>query len=158
MVRAGLETAHVCIINQNTANADIQPQIRSSAPITIAQQGGEEYIVSAVFGNYGQIHIIPKRCKAVITNANGMALNSGVFLTGEKSGVMLPFEFRAYSGVLDFSPCTPGLYLVHVNLEYNEKEVSNSQIGIEVIGEKQQRIIKTIQLGEYEKRVGVKWR
>jgi hypothetical protein len=155
---AGLETGHICVVNQKADSAEIQPQVRSSAPLTIAQQAGTEYIVSAVFGNYGKIHVTPKRCKAEITNPNGLAINSGVFLTGEKSGLMLPFEFRAYSGVLDFSECTPGLYRVVVRLGYDDKGVENSQVGIEVIGEGQQRVIQTIQQGEYERRVGIKWR
>jgi hypothetical protein len=155
---AGYTTAQVCVVNQETDSAKIQPQIRASGPISIALQTGSQYIVSSVFGNYGKIHFTPRRCRAVVRNTNNIAMDEPIVLSAEQSGLMLPFEFRAFSGLIDFIEYPAGIYQVEVSLEYGEKEVITAQTGIEVSIENEQRIIKTLQQGEFERRMGVQWR
>jgi len=45
-----------------------------------------------------------------------------------------------------------------VTLEYGDKEVVTAQSGIEVTIENGQRVIETLQQGEFERRMGVQWR
>jgi hypothetical protein len=153
---AGLTSAQVCVVNQKI-ESNIQPQIRASGPISIALQTGSQYIVSAVFGNYGKIHFTPKRCRVVVVNTNNIPMDDPTVLSAEQIGIMLPFEFRAFSGLIDFSKYPAGVYNVEVTLEYGDKEVVTAQTGIEVTIENEQRVIKTLQQGEFERRMGVQW-
>ncbi len=155
---AGLTTAQVCVVNQRTESVNVQPQIQASGPISIALQTGSQYIVSAVFGNYGHIHFTPRRCRVVVINTNNIPMDQPTILSAEQIGLMLPFEFRAFSGLIDFTEYPAGIYQVEVNLEYGDKEVVTAQSGIEVTIENGQRVIETLKRGEFEQRMGVQWR
>jgi len=155
---AGYTTAQICVLNQGADCANVKPQIRASGPVSIGLQAGSQYIVSAVFGNYGKIHFTPRRCRTVVRNINNIPMDEPILLSTEESGFMLPFEFRAFSGLIDFSEYPAGIYQVEVNLEYGDKEVITAKTGIEVSIENEQRVIKTLQQGEFERRVGVQWR
>ncbi len=154
---AGLTTAQICVVNQISKDSEIQPQIRSTGPLNIANQSGSKYIVSIVYGNYGKIHFTPRLCKAVVINTNNMPMTQER-LDAEQMGIMLPFEFRAFSGLIDFSEYPEGMYRIEVDLEYTEGEVATTQLGIEVSIEGEQRVIKALQQGEFERRMGVQWR
>ena len=155
---AGLKAAQVCVINQKSEGEDIRPAVRVEGPVRISLQKGSEYIVSSVFGNHGKIHFTPERCTAVVTNPIGLSMSGRVRLDGEKQGIMLPFEFRAFSGLIDFSEYPAGVYRIEVTLEYGPKEPLTTQLGIEVILDGEQRIVNALQKGEYERKVGVQWR
>jgi len=154
---AGLTTAQICVVNQTSKGAEIQPQIRSTGPLNIANQSGSKYIVSIVYGNYGKIHFTPMLCKAVVINTNNLSM-SQERLDAEQMGIMLPFEFRAFSGLIDFFEYPEGIYRIEVGLEYTEGKVATTQLGIEVSIEGEQRVIKALQQGEFERRIGIQWR
>jgi hypothetical protein len=156
--KAGLETANVCVINQVCSDSDAQPQVRLGGPISIGLQTGSNYIISCVFGNHGKVHFTPGRCTAVVKNATGLAMGPPIRLDGEKTGIMLPFEFRAFSGLIDFTEYPAGIYGVEVSLEHGTSGMVSAQLGIEVTIEGEQRVVKTLQAGEFERRVGVQWR
>ncbi len=154
---AGITTANICIVNQKCEGDDVQPKVRATGPISVALQKESEYIVSAVFGNYGKIHFTPVRCRSVVTNPNGTPM-SQVRLDAEKQNLMLPFEFRQFSGLIDFSDYPAGLYRLEVSLEYGSNGRADARSGIEVILDGQQQVIKTLEQGELERRVGVQWK
>ncbi len=155
---AGWTTAHVCVVNQRCEGDDAKPTVRAAGPISIGLQKGSEYIASIVLGNHGKMHFTPGRCRALVTNANGLSMSGQVRLDSEKPGIMLPFEFRAFSGLIDFSEYPAGLYRIEISLEYGSKGLFSTQLGLEVTLDGEQRVVKTLQQGEYERRVGVQWR
>jgi len=149
---AGLTTTHICLVNQTVQG---KPQPRPAGPVSLALQSGSKYIVTSTFTNYGDVHLTPRRSRAIITNPAGVSM-SQVLLRGEPQ-IMLPLESRPFSGELDFSGYPAGFYRVVVTLEYGSNEAIINQVGIQVSIEGAQMVIRTVGQEEFEK-IGIKWR
>jgi hypothetical protein len=114
-----------------------------------ALKGGNEYYIVARYGNFGRIHFTPVRCRAAIVDGTG-AVRSITSLTSRQTQMMLPFEARDYSGVIDISRVPEGVYRLAAELKYGQEdaEKSDQQIGIRVMAQGGKKVIEVLQLQE----------
>jgi len=141
----GVTTAPICVSNQNIT---AEPYIRPMA-LSPALKDGTEYYVVARYGNFGKIHFNPRNCRAAIIDGVGEP-KVVASLTSRKTDMMLPFEARDYSGVIDISRVPVGIYRLHSELRYgsNLAEKVDKQIGIRVMAQGGQKVIEVLQLQE----------
>jgi hypothetical protein len=87
--------------------------------LTVSETSASRYLVTASFQNKGETHATSLTCQGVLSIVGGGGLGSAVYkrfqMTCEavgQTGILLPFETRTYSGVLDISDVPPGEYYV----------------------------------------------
>jgi len=148
---AGVKTAYICVANSQAEAAPVaQP-----AKIDFARMEESRYLAIASFGNFGDTHFTP-RCTAAVTNLMGVPMGSGrMLLTSSKSGMMLPFEFRSFSGIFDLSDYPADVYWVTATLEYAPGEVVTNRLPIRVSIEGNQRIAELIQPERPGEKIGI---
>ena len=148
---AGVKTAYICAVNsQEEAIPVVQP-----AKIDFAHMEESRYLLVTNFGNIGNTHFTP-RCTAAIINRMGVSMGSGkMLLTSVKSGLMLPFEFRIFSGAFDLSDYPAEMYSVTATLEYAPGEVATKQMPIRVSIEGDQRVVEIIQPERPGEKIGI---
>jgi hypothetical protein len=141
----GLTTAPICVTNHNIS---IEPFVVAQA-LKPALKSGTEYYVVARYGNLGRIHFTPIRCRAAIVDGTGSPL-AMASLVSRKTDMMLPFEARDYSGVIDISRVPEGNYRLATELRYgsNPAERADKQIGIRVMAQGGEKVIEVLQLQE----------
>jgi len=148
---AGVKTAYICAAN---GQAEATP-VAQGVKIDFARMEGSRYLVVANFGNFGDVHFTP-RCTAAITNLSGVDMGSGrILLTSSKSGLMLPLEYRSFSGAFDLSDYPAGMYFVTATLEYAPGEVATKQTGIRVSIEGDERVVELIQPERPGEKIGI---
>lgn len=148
---AGVKTAYISVENSSVEAVPVAQPVR----LNLAHMEESRYLVVTSFGNFGNIHFTP-RCTATITNLMGVSMRKGkILLTSSKSGLMLPLEFRAFSGVFDLSDYPAGMYTVTTTLEYAPGEVVNNQIGISVSIEGEQRVVELLQPERPGEKIGI---
>jgi hypothetical protein len=155
---AGVTTMPICI---RDTNIQAEPEAQGLR-IDIQDLGASKYLIAAQFGNFKTIHFTPITVKAAIIPTTGAAAASGVprasiFLSGDPS-LMLPFETRQFSGVMDFSNIPADNYLLVGRLEYAPSQFARTQKLIQVSIEGGKRVIRT--LGTQQElggKVEVKW-
>lgn len=146
---AGVKSAVICVANKNIQTK----RMAQAMKLTLGATEGSRYVVVGRFNNMGGIHFTP-RCRAIIAQPDGVTIKKLV-LTG-KAGVMLPLEVRDFSGMVDFSEITAGVYRLEAVLEYGPGESVITQIPIRVSVKGGQRLVEIIGVDEFEK-LGVKW-
>jgi len=138
---AGVKTAYICVTNSAVEAVPVAQPVR----LNFAHMEESRYLVVASFGNFGNIHFTP-RCTAAVINLMGVSMGRGkMLLTSSKSGLMLPLEFRSFSGVFDLSDYPAETYFVTATLEYATGEVVTDRIPIRVSIEGDQRVVELIQ-------------
>jgi hypothetical protein len=144
---AGVKTANVCIRNGKVAGRNVI----DGRTLSIAVASPGRYYMTANFLNGGVTHVTPK-CKGVLTGP-GDVIYKQFLMDSEaagQNGILLPFESRTYTGVLDVSDLPDGVYRLTAALQYvgrnaqGQQVVENSQnqVLIEVLEENGQRIAK----------------
>lgn len=131
----GTTTAIVCVQNKNIPPEPYAQPMR----LILAEAEPSTYIVSARFGNVGNIHFTPK---CVASTSEG-GPTSQILLTG-KPGTMLPLEVRDFSGIMDFSRYKEGTYHLTVILEY-AGSIATREIPIRVSLAGSQRMVEVIE-------------
>jgi len=141
----GVTTAPISVANQNI---NIEPYVYGMS-LKPALKGGNEYYVVARYGNFGRIHFTPIRCRAAIVDSTGLP-RAMAALTSRKTDMMLPFEARDYSGIIDLSTVPVGIYRLATELKYgpNQAERAEKQIGIRVMAQGGQKVMEVLQLQE----------
>jgi len=161
--RAGLTTANICVANKNIS---VEPFVYGMT-LKPALKGGSEYYIVAKFGNFGSIHFTPIRCMAAVVDPTIMDPTTGTptgmpriraALSSMKTGMMLPFEARDFSGVIDFSNVPVGTYRLVAALKYGPGQTADKQIGIRVMAQGGRKVIEVLQLQEdLGGKIEVKW-
>jgi hypothetical protein len=141
----GVTTAPISVANQNI---NVEPYVYGMA-LSPALKGGNEYYIVARYGNFGRIHFTPLRCRAAIVDGTG-APKAITSLISRKTDMMLPFEARDYSGIIDISRVPEGVYRLAAELKYGpeQTEKADKQIGIRVMAQGGQKVIEVLQLQE----------
>ncbi|MBN1804754.1 MAG: hypothetical protein JW837_05850 [Sedimentisphaerales bacterium] len=141
----GVTTAPICVSNQNI---NVEPYA-IGMDLRPALKGGTEYYVVARYGNFGRIHFTPIRCLAAIVDGTGSPL-AMASLVSRETNMMLPFEARDYSGVIDISRVPEGNYRLATELKYGQSQAerADKQIGIRVMAQGGQKVIEVLQLQE----------
>jgi len=138
--KAGAATAKICVQNKNQQTA---PQARATRLIPTAISGSK-YLIAASFFNSGTSHFTPIKCKAAVTLGAETIPRVSTLLNSNERGVMLPFENRNFSGVLDFGTLAPESYRLSVALEYAPGLWAKKQIAIRVNLEGEKRVIDVV--------------
>ena len=142
--RAGVTTANICVRNTKTKG---EPSALALKMIPHAVSGSMYQIVAA-FSNNGIIHFDPKKCKAAVISptdpmTDGVRVpRASVMLESVVKGVMLPFEERSFSGMLDFASLDTGSYRLSAALEYAPGKWAEKQVSIVVTIEGDRRVIR----------------
>jgi hypothetical protein len=151
--RAGVTTANICVANKNIS---VEPFVYGMTLRPALKEGSEYYIV-ARFGNFGSIHFTPIKCRVAVVDQLGVP-RIRTSLSSMKTGMMLPFEARDFSGVIDFSRIPVGTYRLAVELQYGPGQMADKQIGIRVMAQGGQKVIEVLQLQEdLAGKIEVKW-
>jgi hypothetical protein len=152
---AGVTTMPICIRN---TNIQVEPEAEGLR-VDIQDLGASKYLIAAQFGNFKTIHFTPITVKAAVIPTTGASSvpRASIFLSGDPS-LMLPFETRQFSGVMDFSSIPADNYLLVGRLEYAPGQFARVQKLIQVSVEGGKRVIRT--LGTQQElggKVEVKW-
>ncbi len=154
--KGGVTTAHICVKDESIST---EPFV-SGMKLSPALKDGSQYYIVARFGNFGRIHFTPIRCRAAVLDAadpmgRPRALTA---LSSSKSDIMLPLEIRDFSGIIDFSNISAGIYRLAAVLEYAPGEVATKQIGIRVLPQGKRRIVEVVKLEEeLGEKITVQW-
>ncbi len=153
--QAGVTTMPICIRN---TNIQAQPEA-TGLKMSIQDLGQSKFLVAATFANQKNIHFAPitVRAGAIPTSEAAGIPRTSDFLSGD-SRLMLPFEIRQFSGVLDFSSLPADVYLLRGRLEYAPGQFARTDKAIRVSVEGDQRVVQTLgtqqELGE---NIEIKW-
>ncbi len=152
--RAGVTTANIFVANKNIS---VEPFVYGMTLRPALKEGSEYYIV-ARFGNFGSIHFTPIGCRVAVVDPMTSMPRVITSLSSFKTGMMLPFEARDFSGVIDFSRVPVGTYRLAVELRYGPGQMADKQIGIRVMAQGGQKVIEVLQLQEdLAGKIEVKW-
>ncbi len=137
---AGVSTSKICIKNKNI---QASPQARATRLIpTVLSES--KYLIAASFFNSGIDHFTPVKCKAAVTIGVDRIPRASTLMTSTERGVMLPFENRNFSGVLDFANLPAETYRLSAALEYAPGLWASKQIAIRVNIEGDRRVIDIV--------------
>ncbi|MHC4327488.1 MAG: hypothetical protein ACYSWW_05125, partial [Planctomycetota bacterium] len=153
---AGVTTAKICVQNPKLSS----PIVAGPTKLRYTDFGGSKYLVIAKFGNYGFIHFKPNKVKAAVTMTGSTVPRASALLTSTTDrGLMLPFEEREFSGVLDFSALPADQYVLSVAMEHTPGQWTDPrQMAIQVSIEGDQRVVRTIGTHEELKEpIQVQW-
>ena len=150
--KAGVTTTNICVKNKL-----VETKPAAVALKLIPQDlGDSKYLVVARLGNYGMIHFDPIRVKAGLTMPNGI-FRVSTFMMGNPN-LMLPFETRDFSGVLDLQYVPAGVYTLAAAMEYAPDVRADKQMAVRVSVEGDRRNVQILgveeELGEL---VEVQW-
>lgn len=137
---AGVSTSKICIMNKSQ---QASPQARATRLIPTALSESK-YLIAANFFNSGIDHFTPIKCKASVTTGTDTIPRASTLLTSTERGVMLPFESRNFSGILDFANLPADTYRLSVALEYAPGLWAPKQIAIRVNIEGNRRVIDVV--------------
>jgi hypothetical protein len=140
--KAGHTTTNICVRNKQIAASPSAVALK----LTLQELGESNYLVVARFGNYGMVHFVPIRVKAGLAMPNGIHRIS-TFLSGNPN-LMLPFETRDFSGVLDLTYIPADTYRLAAAIEYAPNLWAEKQIAVQVSIEGGQRIAKVVGIEE----------
>jgi len=134
--KAGVITTNICV-----RNTEIQAEPKAIAMnLNLQNLGESKYLVSTRFGNLGILHFKPITCKAAVIMPNGIPRTS-IFLSGNPS-LMLPYETRQFSGIMDLSYLPADTYGLAAAMEYALGKRATKQMAIRVSIEADQRIVQ----------------
>jgi len=144
--KAGHTTTNICVRNKQI---DASPSA-VALKLTLQDLGESNYLVVARFGNYGMVQFVPIRVKTQLTILSGASAGinrAGTFLSGNPN-LMLPFETRDYSGVLDLSSVSADIYRLAAAIEYAPKKWADKQIDVRISIEGGRRIVEVVGIEE----------
>jgi hypothetical protein len=149
---AGYTTTNICLRN---SNIDEEPAV-AAIKVLPHELADSQYIITAEFGNVGKLPFTPIRVKAGLVMPNGIHRTS-TFLKGDPS-LMLPFERRTFSDVLDISRIPADVYRLAAAIEYAPGRWEPVQIAVRVSIEGDRRVLEVLGMEEeLNQLVEVKW-
>lgn len=134
---AGNNSALICVHNKKVESKPAGQIMK----LSLSAEKPSRYVITALFGNVGNIHFKPK-CQAFIRNAEGkMAVR--LSLKGDYDP-MFPLEIRGFSEVADFSALAAGLYYVEAVMDYGAGNVASASLPIRVSVENREKIVEIV--------------
>lgn len=135
---AGETTALVWV--QNTQAEPLA--VAQGMNLSLAREEGDKYVVTATFGNTGNIHWTSK-CRATLTTTTDKTVVR-TQLEGPENWV-LPLEIVQFSGLLDFSKLEPDTYYLAAIMEYGERQNATQVLPIELTVEDDQKVVTVVE-------------
>jgi hypothetical protein len=139
---AGVTTTNICVRNKQVDAAPAAVALK----LTAQDLGESKYLVVARFGNYGLVQFVPIRVKTGLVMPNGI-FRASTYMSGNPN-LMLPFETRQFSGVLDFSFVSADLYRLAAAIEYAPGVWAEKQMAVRVSIEGERRIVSILGVEE----------
>ena len=150
---AGTKDALICAQNKKVAGT----VLLGATVLTVSESGPARYLASASFSNTGETHVTGLSCQGALSivggGGGGAAIVKWFQMSSEaygQTGLMLPFESRSFSGVLDVSNVAPGAYYVTSILKgpgVLPAEGIQKQIAIEVSEQGGRKYARMVDLG-----------
>ncbi len=107
---AGIRETYICIQNKQV----VATPLVGSTVLTISETGPSRYMVAAGYQNAGEMYVTPSCLGDLsVLGVGGMTTYKRFLMSSEvhgQRGIMLPFEARSFSGVLDLSDVPQGTY------------------------------------------------
>ena len=151
--KAGHTTMNICVRNSKIKSEPVAAAIK----LVPQDLGDSKYLIVTRFGNCGMVDFDPIRVKAALVMSNGINRVS-TFLTGNPN-IMLPFEERDFSGVLDLSYVPADMYRLAAAIEYAKGVWEAKQIAVRVSKEGERRILKIVGIEEeLSELIEIKWK
>ena len=154
--QAGVTTTNICIRNNSVEAGPAAVALK----LTVQDLGESQYLVVARFGNYGLVHFTPIRVKTALSMISGASAGinrASMFMTGNRN-LMLPFETRDYSGVLDLSYVPADRYRLGAAMEYAPGVWADKQMAVRISKEGERRILEIEGVEEeLNELVEIKW-
>jgi len=139
---AGIKSSWICLQNKPVTGGT--PQLGATV-LTVSETSPARYLVTGAFSNTGETHANGLTCQGVLSVVGGGGTGAAVYkrflMTSEavgQTGILLPFESRTFSGVLDVSDVPPNDYYVTAVLKWP---------GSTVDGVQEQRVIRVSEQG-----------
>ena len=114
--------------------------------LTLSELSAGRYLTTARFLNNGDTHVQP-RCRAILTTVPDDTARKRFMMSSEdydQTGILLPLDTRNFSGVLDVTDVTAGVYRLTAILEHGQGQTVQDQRGIEVVEEGGQKVVKLL--------------
>ena len=120
--QAGTTIANVCVSNMD---ALVEPKVvGNQLYFNEYDAANGQYLVIARFINTGTVHVTPKRCRAgIVDTALSPVPRVTADLGSRDLGMLLPFEDRYFSEIIDISSLPEGRYRFEVVLQYDQGQV-----------------------------------
>lgn len=152
--KAGHTTTNICV-----RNSKIQEEPKAAAIKLVPQDlGDSKYLIVTRFGNCGMVDFNPIRVKAKLVMPISGISRVSTFLWGN-TNLMLPFEERDFSGVLDLSYVPADMYRLAAAIEYAKGVWEDKQIAVRVSLEGDRRILQVVGIEEeLSELIEVKWK
>jgi hypothetical protein len=151
--QAGVTTTNICIRN-NSVEAE---PAAVALKLTVQDLGESQYLVVARFGNYGLVPFVPIRVKTALSMSTGGINRASMFMSGNRN-LMLPFETRDYTGVLDLSYIPADIYRLGAAMEYAPGVWADKQMAVRISIEGNRRIVEIEGVEEeLNELVEIKW-
>ena len=112
------KTQAMVVVQNPTAQSQLKAQ---PVGLTIAQQEGDRYAVTARFANIGNVHFTPSASARVVSPIGEVVAKAKLETT---AGIVLPLGTPRFSGAIDFGNVKPGVYILVATMEYGGEEVS----------------------------------
>jgi hypothetical protein len=139
---AGVTTTNICVRNKQIDAAPAAVALK----LTAQDLGESKYLVVARFGNYGLVQFVPIRVKTGLVMPNGI-FRTSTYMSGNPN-LMLPFETRQFSGVVDLSYVSADLYRLAAAIEYAPGVWAEKQMAVRVSIEGERRIVSILGVEE----------
>jgi len=124
--KAGETEALLCVSNTAVEAAPAASIVKAN----MVADEANKYIIQGRVANIGNVHYIPNAW-AELTSSNALESFAKVLLSGEE-GMLLPMQFRDYSGELDFAGIEPGSYALAIGLGYGSgSEIKRLPVHVE---------------------------
>ncbi len=118
---AGTKSAWICLQNKPVVGT---PSLESKV-LTVSETSPSRYVVTGAFANAGATHVTSLTCQGYLSVVGGGATGAAIYkrflMTCEavgQTGILLPFESRSFSGVLDVSDVPVNEYYVTAVLKW----------------------------------------
>jgi hypothetical protein len=109
---AGSKETYICIQNKQVPAVPLV----AATVLTLSETGPSRYMVAAGYMNAGEMYLTPSCVGDLsVLGVGGVTTYKRFLMSSEtfgQKGVLLPFQARSFSGVLDLSDVPPGAYYV----------------------------------------------
>jgi hypothetical protein len=110
--------------------------------VTLSNQGGNSYAVSARYANVGDSHFTPTAVASVTTTTGDVVVGVALETTAR---TVLPLGTPQFSGVFDSSNIKPGEYLLTAAMDYGVRQKCIQSLPISIVSKGTSRLVTVME-------------
>jgi hypothetical protein len=132
---AGSTTSNICVLNQSDKEGLNKISLQgTTVAVRDYDPSFNQFLIIAEFANKGKVHFDPVICRAAVAQQDGSIVQS-TSLNSDRKGLILPFEKRLYSGIIDLTRVSTGTYRVEVYLEDKpeKEELDGKKVKMQIV-------------------------